>query len=303
VRKKQAIKIQDAYAAYRLDAQARRVTQATMRTYKDRLEPFITWCEQQGVTLVSGISSTLLRTYLVHLQDRHLASSTVNGTGRAIKAFLNFCVREGLLNESPMRRVVIPKIDKQILPSFSEDDVRRLLAACQNERDEAVILFLLDTGVRASEFANMKGGDIDLSSGAVVVRQGKGRKDRVVYLGAKARKQLLRYYMERGTPRADESIWIARQSNPYSEAGKPLSDSGLRQLLERVAIRANVKHCSPHTFRRTFALWSLRNGMTIYHLQRLMGHEDIQVLRRYLPLVEGDIKTAHQQSSPVDNMS
>ena len=71
-------------------------------------------------------------------------------------------------------------------------------------------------------------------------------------------------------------------------------------MLERLGNRAGVEHCHPHTFRRTFALWSLRSGMSLYHLQRLMGHEDIAVLRQYLALVDTDLKSAHEKYGAVD---
>lgn len=297
VPKAQSIKISDAYTAYRLDAQARGVTPQTLRTYTNRIEPFIRWCEAQGVTTLQAITPTLARSYLVHLQERNLSSYTVNGIGRAVRAFINFCVAEGMLAESPMRRVIVPKVDKKIMPSLSEDDASALLAACQSERDEAVLLFLLDTGLRAGEFVGLDGRDIDISTGAVLVRQGKGNKDRVVYLGVKTRKQLIRYFaMERGAPGDNEPVWLS------ATKGVRLTTSGLAQILERLGQRAGVKHCSPHVFRRTFALWSLRAGMSLFHLQRLMGHEDLQVLRRYVALVEGDAKEAHKKYGAVDRI-
>jgi site-specific recombinase XerD len=64
-----------------------------------------------------------------------------------------------------------------------------------------------------------------------------------------------------------------------------------------------VEHCNPHTFRRTFALWSLRNGMSIYHLQKLMGHSDLTTLLKYLGLTKEDLKDAHEQYGPADNMT
>lgn len=75
---------------------------------------------------------------------------------------------------------------------------------------------------------------------------------------------------------------------------------GLQRLLYRLGQRAQVKNCHPHTFRRTFALWSLRSGMNIYALQKLMGHADLNILRRYLALVEDDLRLAHQEHGAVD---
>ena len=79
---------------------------------------------------------------------------------------------------------------KEILPAFSPEDVRELLEACKALRDIAMILFMLDTGVRASEMVALSVSDLDSVSGAVQVKQGKGRRDRVVFLGAKAHKAL-----------------------------------------------------------------------------------------------------------------
>ena len=81
-----------------------------------------------------------------------------------------------------------------------------------------------------------------------------------------------------------------------------LTDSGLRLMLRRLGKRADVEHCHPHTFRRTFALWSLRAGMNIYALQRIMGHSDLTILRRYLALTEQDLQTAHRRFGAVDSM-
>lgn len=289
-------KITDAYKIFVLDNQSRRFTKATITTYRDRLEPFINWCPTQNAESLDEVTPSLIRLYLVALQERQLSDYTINGVARCIKTFFNFCVREGLLAESPMKKVAMPKIDKRILPALSVEDAQKLLKVCESERDAAIVLFMLDTGVRATELINLNGGDIDQQTGTVAVRQGKGRKDRVVYVGAKARKQLLRYYMRRGEPKANEAVWLSEKSN------ERLTTSGLRQLLERLSEASGIKKCSPHTLRRTFALWSLRNGMSIYHLQRLMGHADITVLRIYLDLAQGDLQQAHSDFGAVDNL-
>lgn len=81
-----------------------------------------------------------------------------------------------------------------------------------------------------------------------------------------------------------------------------LGQSGLMQLVRELGQRAGVSPCTCHTFRRTFALTCLRNGMNVYVLAKLMGHSDIAVLRQYLALVEDDLKAAHQKYGPADNL-
>ena len=122
------------------------------------------------------------------------------------------------------------------------------------------------------------------------------RKDRTVYLGAKSRRALLNYYADAGWPDAQTPVWRNERT------GARLTDSGLRQLLQHAGTAAGVVHCTPHTFRRTFALECLRGGMNVHALARLMGHADIQVLRQYLALVEADLKAAHEAAGPVDRL-
>jgi site-specific recombinase XerD len=110
-----------------------------------------------------------------------------------LRAWLNFSVKEELLNASPMRRVGMPRLDRRILPAFAPDDVTRLLEACTPNRERSALLFLLDTGIRASEFVALDSGHIDVQTGTVRIVQGKGRKDRIAFRGSEARKALLRY--------------------------------------------------------------------------------------------------------------
>ena len=91
-------------------------------------------------------------------------------------------------------------------------------------------------------------------------------------------------------------VWASRNT------GERLTANGLRQIVTRIGERAGVAHCHPHTFRRTFALWSLRGGMDVHTLAALMGHADIHVLKQYLALTGSDLQRAHKEAGPVDRM-
>jgi site-specific recombinase XerD len=294
-----SITIEDAYSMFLLDGEARRFSAATLEFYRFKLGGFIAWCERQGLTRVTDITAHHIRQYLVELQQQNKSGWTVHGTARSIRTFCYFLVREELLDESPMRRVKMPKLDKTLLPAFSRAQVDTLLRACKTDRERALVLVLLDTGLRASELAGLDIQHANAKTGAITVRQGKGRKDRIVYLGARTRKALLRYLAERShhTPLAETTPLFAS-----AKTGKRLTRSGLEQFTRRLGRLANVHPCTPHMFRRTFALWSLRAGMNVYALAALMGHEDIVVLRRYLNLVEQDTQEAHARHGAVDTM-
>jgi site-specific recombinase XerD len=276
--------------------EAMRLSPATLDWYGRMLQPFLAFLEKQGITAPEAIAPSHIRAFLVSLQRQGVKDNTVHAYARAVRAFLNFLVEEGIIPESPMRKVKMPRLDRRILPAFSPEDVKRLLAVCETPRDAAIVLCLLDTGLRAGEFVALNVADVDLKTGAVQVRRGKGGKGRVVFLGAKARKALLKYVMARGNTKPDEPLWLSGRT------GERLTAHGLASVLRDLGKRADVAHCHPHTFRRTFALWSLRAGMNVYALQQIMGHSDLSVLRRYLALVEQDLQEAHRKHGAVDNM-
>ena len=285
-----------AYESFLLDAEARRLSPKTLRYYRQQLGPFLGELKGQGVKSPQGITTHHIRSYLVSLQRRGLSNGSQHASARAIRAFCNFMVMEEMLEKSPMKRVKMPKLDKQILPSFTPEEVHRLLETCKYVRDRAIVLCLLDTGCRAAEFVALDIGDVDLKSGAVKIKHGKGGKQRVAFLGVQARKALLKHLMERGEFSPRDPLWTSMHTD------ERLTYNGLRMLTRRLEKATGIDHCHPHTFRRTFALWSLRSGMNIYALQQIMGHSDLQILRRYLALVEEDLLDAHQKHGAVDNM-
>jgi integrase/recombinase XerD len=286
--------------AFLLDCRARHLTASSLHYYTENLEPFVTYLAEQSVTSVQAIRPPHIRAYLVSLQERGLKDNTQHGVARAIRAWLNFCVNEELIDASPMRKVKMPKLGKEILPAFSPDDVTRLLDACKVSdyplRDTAIVLCLLDTGCRAAEFAALNVGSVDRKTGTVKIKEGKGRKDRVCFLGAKAGKALWKYLRSRPDDQDTEPLFLS------DKTGERLSQRGLACLLDRLGNRAQVEHCHAHTFRRSFALWSLRSGMDLISLSRIMGHTDLAMLRRYLAQVDGDLQAAHAQHGAVDNM-
>ncbi len=289
------ITLQQAAGLFLLDREAQRLSPQTLIFYRTRLERFIKWCDGEELDALQELETTHIRKFLITLQSK--SAHYQHGVARAIRAWLNFCKADGLISESPFDRVKMPKLDKKIPPSFSADEVRKIVLACRTERDQAIVLMLLDTGLRASELVVLNMGDMEMQDGVIHVRAGKGKKGRVVPIGAKARKQLQRYFiLERGDVQPDEPLFTSQRG------GERLTYDGVSSLFKRLKKKVGIRHLSAHTFRRTFAIECLRNGMNIYILQRIMGHADLQVLRTYLALVEDDLRQAHKQSSPVDNI-
>lgn len=176
------------------------------------------------------------------------------------------------------------------------ETVKAMLETCKRGnlndiRDRAILLVLLDTGIRLAEFLALNLEDVDPITGMILIRSGKGRKPRNVYLGDTSRRILRRYVKERKD--YNPALWVSR-------FGQRLTESGLRMMLRRRAAAAGVSVPAPHDFRRAFALECWRAGIDILTLSKLMGHTSLQVLNRYLKQIGEDLELAAKRSSPVD---
>lgn len=272
------------------DCQARNLSPRTIGIYATQLNALTAWLSGRDVT------ADTLRAYLVHLQRTHNPGG-VHQAFRVIKTFTRWCLAEGVTDQNPMARIKPPRIHNNPLPPVPLPDLAAMLKTCNQTpvgvRDRAILLCLLDTGCRASEFVALDIADLDAATGAVLVRSGKGGKRRTVFLGAKSRRAIGRYLRVRGdNPGA---LW-------QTDERTRLTYAGLRQIVRRRAVAAGVPVPALHSFRRAFALLCLRNGIDVYSLQRIMGHADLSVLRRYLAQTEHDLAEAHRKAGPVDRL-
>lgn len=203
-----------------------------------------------------------------------------------------------------MRNVAMPRLARRVLPPFTSKEIQALLTQCDRKtaigmRNYAIVLTLLDTGLRAAELVSLRMGDMDMRSGLASVL-GKGQKQRTVRAGNKARAAIVHMLAFRGEVKSGTPLWVAYDIKRRETGG--LSVHGLQTMLSRLGRKAGVTPCSPHKFRRTFALWMLRDGCDLHSLRTLMGHSSLVVLQRYLALAGEDIERAHVAHSPADKL-
>jgi integrase/recombinase XerD len=276
------------------------VASGTLYFYKTKLALFERFCEGRAVTQITQIDANFIRQYLLYLEGEGHNPGGVHACYRTVKTFLLWWEQETEPEDwkNPIRKVKAPKLAIEPLEPVDFDTIRKMIETCKKNaftgvRDRAIMLFLLDSGVRAAEFCAADLTECNFVTGEVLIRQGKGRKPRVVYLGQKTRRAV-RAYMKM---RADNNpaLWV-------TDEGERLTYWGLRSMMTRRAKMAGVECPELHAFRRAFALNFLRNNPgDIYSLQELMGHADLQVLKRYLKQTNQDTREAHRRGSPVDN--
>ena len=286
--------------AFLIDRKAQNMSRGTLSFYQCKLKNFTDFCEGKAVKNIMQITPSLLREYLLEFEIKGHNPGGCHAAYRTVKTFLRWWENEVELKNwsNPIRKVKAPKMSIEPLEPVDIEAVKAMMKICQNnltgQRDKAIMLFLLDTGVRASELVSINLEDANPITGDILVRVGKkGRKPRTVYLGSKSRKALRAYLRLRQD--SSNALWI-------TDEGERITYWGVKDIMKRRANQAEVKTPELHAFRRWFALACLRAGMDVYSLQELMGHADLQVLRRYLKQTNQDIRESHHRAKPVDNL-
>jgi len=269
-------------------------------------------------TEVLSIDAMVLREYIVNLQERprfehhrftppqegKLSPSTINCYPRAQRAFFNCLQQQGIIEENPFDRLVIPPVPTKVIPTFSDEQLYALFKAIdpQSEvaaRDRAILLLLLDTGIRLGELIGLSLEAVDLEQRLIRVK-GKGNKERQVPLGTRLQSALWQYInLHRPQPAMPRFNQVF-----LTVAGRPLKKDRLETIVRRFGQRAGITgvRVSPHTFRHTFAISYLRNGGDVFSLQAILGHAQLDTVKIYLQLAQTDLSQAHLTSSPADNI-
>lgn len=286
-----SLEIENAYTDFILSRQAANHTPATLEFYRHTAGAFLAWIEAQGITDPADIAPRHVRQYLAGLIDRGLKDTTLHAHARAIKTLLRFWHREGYI-PSPVL-FEMPKLEKKRQPVLSAEQLQDVLKVCSH-REKALILFMVDSGLRRSEVSRLNWDDIDFQSGLVRVRQGKGKKDRSAVIGATARRALLKYRQTQTI--RNGAVFLSEKT------GSRLGPMGIVMLFNRLSKRTGIR-ITAHALRRTFTILSLRAGMSPLHLQNLGGWTSLDMVQHYAQMEELDLIQAHRAHSPIDNLN
>jgi site-specific recombinase XerD len=288
--------------AYLLSAKVDEKSMATIDSYNERISVFIRFLETNKLPLDPiYLNSFHVRLFLGYLRDKNLNSSTINAYYRALQTFFRWIMAEGITENYPLYNIKAPKVARTVIKPFSNEDIENLFLLCAgndfiNVRNLAILMILLDTGLRLSEISNIQLKDVDFDHETIKVL-GKGAKERIVRIGKITQKALLRYLLARKNS-TQPLLWLNRQN-------MPICKGGVQTAIERLCVRAGITDTRPsiHTFRHTAAICFLRNGGSEFLLQIMLGHSTLMMTRRYVStLGTDDMIKAHTRASPVDNL-
>ena len=228
------------------------------------------------------------RRFLLHLlEERQVSRSYVNQAVSAVK----FLYRYVLEAEAPTLRIPRPKVERKLPVVLSADDVARLLGALRNRKHRAILMLVYAAGLRVGEVVRLRPEDMDRDRMLIHVRQGKGRKDRVVMLSALALEAVKDYRRrERGRN------WLF----PGGRAGRHLTERSVQKVFKRAAAKAGIrKNVSVHSLRHAFATHLLEAGTDIRFIQKLLGHKSTKTTEIYTKVSK---RTLQAIQSPLDRL-
>lgn len=269
---------------------------ATATDYKYKLRYFVRYCSAHNILHTADVTSDFIKSYLFQLKGS-VSPKSQNGYCKVLRRFFNWLMEEGRLKSSPMLYVKSPKVPETIVRIFTPEHLQIILLLCHDNtrtsvRNRAMVLVLLDTGIRRKELAGMKLVDVDVKTGDIYV-MGKGNRERVVRICKATLKSLVDYCRVR---RGDyPQLWL-------SEEGKPLTVGGISMIFKVLKKRANFNdvRLSPHTFRHTNGTMEMFNGASERQVQMQLGHRTSAMTRHYTAAVtSAAYLEKHKDFSPV----
>lgn len=265
--------ITDVIIHYRRFLKRRNYSRYTLRNYMSTLLHFVRWV---NVPIEQATHNTLL-SFIDHLLDRHLQPKTINCYLDSIRSFYEYLISEEEVHiPNPVKRGYALRLSQPLPRYLRDEEIPRLFAVINSRRDRAMFILMLRCGLRVDEVAKLTLAALDLPRLQLFVYEGKGLKDRVVYVSHDAHHALIEYLKVRPHSRA-RRVFLVEKGRC---AGSPMSVRGIQKRMEHYAHKLGVK-VSCHQLRHTMATQLLNADADLVTIQDLLGHTRIKTTQRY----------------------
>jgi tyrosine recombinase XerC len=263
----------------------------TLINYRLDLEEFLTFLSGKSIESTDYLT---LRKFLAELRNKNSRPRTVSRKLSSLRSFFKFLHREGLIKANPASLLMSPKLDKTLPKFLSEEEAAKFVESPaadseDNYRDKAILETLYSAGIRVSELVGLNVENVDLI-GSVIKVFGKGKKERLVPIGAPAVNAIKDYLDIRHSN--GSALFLNKQ-------GKRLTDRSVRNIVYKYIKRSAINHeASPHTLRHSFATHMLDHGADLRSVQELLGHASLSTTQIYTHLTTDKLKKIYDQAHP-----
>jgi len=278
----------------------------TIRIRETTLGWFLAWCEDRSVLAPRDLTRTVIDRYQQHLYHHRKSNgepltygSQVNRLN-PVRAFCKWLVRENLLLYDPAAALVLVRPPKRLPLVPTLEQVETILngadvSSDDGLRDRAIMEVFYSSGLRRSELMRLKRHELDLAAHVVWVREGKGRKDRVVPIGERAC-AWVRKYLEDIRPRSvnskdPETLFLMDTNRAFTK-------NALTNLLQKYVRAAGIERGACHLLRHAMATHMLENGADVRFIQAILGHSDLETTAVYTHVAIGKLKEVHAATHP-----
>lgn len=265
--------ITNAIINYRRFLKRKNCSKHTLRNYMNTLKQFVVWVDVP----IEQVTHKTVLSFMDHLLDKRLKPKTINCYLNSIRGFYEYLIEEEQVPIShPVKRGYSLRLSRPLPRYLRDEDVPRLFNVISSKRDRAMFMLMLRCGLRVEEVAKLTMAALDLPRSQLFVYEGKGVKDRVVYLSNDAYKILVKYLKARPSSRAKRVFLIEKGRFK----GKPIQVRGIQHRLQHYAQIAGLK-VSCHQLRHTMATQLLNADADLVTIQDLLGHTRIKTTQRY----------------------
>lgn len=245
----------------------------TIHTYQYNMNLFRSWLQDMDFMRVD---TNTVRLYLLDCEVRGLDLVTVDHRRRIIKAFYQWLADEGYIPNNVVSKIPRIKTKQKIKNFYTDMEMESALIMCQDDRERAILAFLMSTGLRASELVSVKHKDVNWNNGRLVIL-GKGDKERVVWLNDRAIDSCLTYLYHRGQLWQMSDYLFCSIKEPYGA----LSEKQVNNIIHEIGARVGLPDMHIHGIRSWFATWLSRKNTKPETIQLLMGHSNYQTTLTY----------------------
>ena len=258
---------------YRRFLKRRNYSGHTIKTYMNTLEHFLNWLPLP----MEEATSSQVSAYIEFLLGQGLAPKTINCRLDSVRGFFTYLNQEeGTPRSNPVKKGSGLRLARPLPRYLKDEEVTRLFSQIKKLRDRAIFMLMLRCGLRVEEVANLRLQDLDLAQRRILVCQGKGNKDRVVYISPDA-ERVLREYLHSRSSSKEKQIFLV---NKGTCRGKPISVRGIQKRMEYYAPKTKIE-ISCHHLRHTMATQLLNADADLVTIQDLLGHSRIKTTQRY----------------------
>lgn len=291
------MKIKQAITEYLLEIEVRKYTPRTIRHYKNCLNMFLAFSEENKITEIEDISISVIKTYSHALGKKGNKATYINSLLKVAKSFIQYCYDEGYGGFNTKKNFKWAKEDKPIITTFKPEQVKLMLKSCNGSdymslRDKAILSMFFETGIRCLELCSITPEDIHED---FIIINGKNHKQRVVPITPLLKKALIKYQASK-----ENYFYLKNTDNYYflSFHGKQLTNSAVEHIVKKHGEGIEDIRVSPHTCRHFFAQSQVKMGTDLYTISRLLGHENISITQIYLNSLRDEeiINIARQKS-------